>query len=138
MAVDKKQILHRAYFFSGLMILFALAIVYKLIDIQFVKGDKYRSMAEKTTVKNFEIPANRGNIYSADGSLLATSVSRYNVRMDPVCVSEENFEKGIKGLSKGLAQMLGNTPGYWENKIRKARKNENRYLFITRNLSYNE
>ena len=120
------------------MFLFALAITYKLIDIQYVKGDYYRDQAEKGTVQNFEIPANRGNVYTADGSLLATSVSKFDIRMDAVTVSPENFEEGIKGLSNELAKMLGNTSGAWESKIRQARKVKNRYLFITRNLSYNE
>jgi hypothetical protein len=31
--------------------------------------------------------------------------------------------------------MFGKNPGYYENKIRKARANKDRYLFIVRNLS---
>jgi hypothetical protein len=31
----------------------------------------------KRTVRIFVIPANKGNIYSADGSLLATSIPNY-------------------------------------------------------------
>lgn len=121
------------------MFLFALAITYKLIDIQFVKGDAYRKQANEGTVKDFEIPANRGNVYTVDGSLLATSVSKFDIRMDVVTISQENFEEGIKGLSQELSKMLGvQSPGYYESYIRKARKNNNRYLFITRNLSYNE
>ena len=121
------------------MFLFALAITYKLIDIQFVKGDAYRKQANEGTIKDFQIPANRGNVYTVDGSLLATSVSKFDIRMDAVTISTENFEKGIKGLSQELSKMLGKqSPGYYESYIRKARKNKNRYLFITRNLSYNE
>ena len=120
------------------MFLFALGITYKLIDIQFVKGDFYRQKAEERTVRDFEIKANRGNVYTADGSLLATSVSKFDIRMDAVTVSDENFEKNIKELSKALSKMLGKSEGFYENYIRKARKNKNRYLFITRNLSYNQ
>ena len=121
------------------MFLFALAITYKLIDIQFVKGDAYRKQANEGTIKDFEIPANRGNVYTVDGSLLATSVSKFDIRMDAVTISTEDFESGIKGLSQELSKMLGEqSPGYYESYIRKARKNKNRYLFITRNLSYNE
>ncbi len=138
MAIEKKQILNRAYILSGLIFLFSIAIVYKLIVIQFVEGDAYRGLAEQTTVKKFEIKANRGNIYSSDGSLLATSVSRFDVRMDPVCISDKDFENGIKGLSTSLSKMLGKSPGFYENYIRKARKNKNRYLFITRGLDYND
>ena len=113
------------------MFLFASAITYKLIDIQFVKGDFYRKKAEERTVRNFEIKANRGNVYTADGSLLATSVSKFDIRMDAVTVSNENFEKNIKGLSKALSNMLGKSEGFYENYIRKARKNKNRYILIT-------
>lgn len=138
MAIEKKQILHRAYLIAGFLFLFAVAIVYKLVEIQFIDGDKYVELAEQSTIKNFEIAANRGNVYTADGSLLATSVSKFDIRMDPVSVNETDFEHGIKDLSKDLSKMLGKSPGYYENYIRKGRANKNRYLFITRNLSYNE
>ena len=138
MAVQKKQILNKTYILSGLIVLFAVAIVYKLIEIQFLKGNNYRSLAEQSTVKTFDIAANRGNVYTADGSLLATSISKFDVRMDAITVSDEDFEKGIRGLSKSLSKMFGKGANFYENYIRKARTNKNRYLFITRNLNYNE
>ena len=138
MAIQKKQILNKVYLLTGFMFLFAFAIGYKLVEIEFIDGDKYRKLAEQGTVKTFEIAANRGNVYTADGSLLATSVSKFDIRMDPVAISDKDFENGIKDLSKYLSKMLGKNAGYYEKKIRKARVNKNRYLFITRNLSYNE
>ena len=55
------------------MFIFAFLVVFKLSKIQFVQGEAYRSLAEKRSIKNVVIPANRGNVYSVDGSLLATS-----------------------------------------------------------------
>lgn len=138
MAIQKKQILNKVYLLTGFMFLFAFAIGYKLVEIEFVLGDEFRKKAEEGSVKTFEIAANRGNVYTSDGSLLATSVSKFDIRMDAVTISDNDFEKGIKGLSKSLSKMLGKSAGYYENKIRKARATKNRYLFITRNLSYNE
>ena len=138
MSVQKKQILNKVYLLTGFMFLFAIAIGYKLVEIEFVLGDDYRKLAEQGTVKTFEISANRGNVYTSDGSLLATSISKFDIRMDAVTISDDDFEKGIKDLSKSLSQMFGKSAGYYEKKIRKARANKNRYLFITRNLSYNE
>ena len=138
MSVEKKQILNRLYILTALLFLFAAAIIYKLAEIDFVEGEDYRKLAEQGTVKDFEIAANRGNVYTADGSLLATSVSRYDIRMDAVTVSDDDFEAGIEGLSRSLSEMFGKKASYYENKIRKARVNKNRYLFIVRNLSYNE
>lgn len=138
MAIEKKQILYRAYLVAGFLVMFAGAIVYKLVEIQFVKGEEYIGMAEESTVRTFEIFANRGNVYTADGSLLATSVSKYDIRMDPISVKDSDFQSGIKDLSAELSKMLGKTPGYYETLIRKGRATKNRYVFITRNLDYNE
>lgn len=138
MATDKKQILNRLYVLTGILFLFAAAVIYKLVEIEFVKGEVYRVKAEEGTVKTFEIAANRGSVYTADGSLLATSVSRFDIRMDAMTISDIDFENGIKGLSNSMSEMFGKNPGYYEKKIRKARANKNRYLFIVRNLSYSE
>ena len=120
MAVQKKQILNKVYLFTGFMFLFAIAIGYKLVQIEFINGEKYRELAEQGTIKTFEIAANRGNVYTSDGSLLATSVS------NPISVSDENFENGIKDLSRSLSKMLGKSSGYYENYIRKGKKSKNR------------
>ena len=138
MPITKKQILNRMYLFTGFMFLIAIAIGYSLVQIEFIDGEKYRQLAEQGTVKTFEISANRGNVYTSDGSLLATSITKYDIRMDAVTVSDANFEQGINGLSKSLSKALGKSSNYYENKIRKARVNKNRYLFITRNLNYND
>ena len=138
MSITKKQILNRVYLFTGFMFLIAIAIGYNLVRIEFVEGEKYRQLAEQGTVKTFEIPANRGNVYTSDGSLLATSITKYDIRMDALTVSEDDFEGGIKSLSESLSNVLGKSSSYYENKIRKARVNKNRYLFITKNLNYND
>lgn len=138
MAATKKGILTKLYFVFVFITLFLAAIIVKLTDIQFADGEKYRDMLEHLTFKNDTIFANRGNVFSADGSLLATSKSIYEIRMDPFTVDGEEFEENIRGLSVELSKMLGKPASEWENKIRVARTNNNRYLFITRKLGYNE
>ena len=120
------------------MFVFALAVVFKLCSIQFIDGDKYRAMAQKRSIKPFEIPANRGNVYSADGSLLATSIPKYDVGIDAVTSSEKNFKKYIKPLCDSLAIFTGKTSGSIEQKIKKARNTKDQYLLLLKNLSYSE
>lgn len=130
--------MNRFYIVAGLMFLFALGISVKLVNLQFVEGDKYREMAEKTMVKNFVISANRGNIYGDDGSLLATSVPKYDIRFDAMTVSEEDFKENLKPLSEGLSEMFGKPVSYYQDRLRKARANKNRYLLIVKNLGYSD
>lgn len=118
--------------------LFLVLIVVKLTNIQYAEGDKYRSLSKQLTLRNDTIFANRGNVFSDDGSLLATSMSQYEIRMDAYTVDAKVFKKNIRSLSVELSKMLGNTASYWERKIKKARSTKNRYLFITRKLGYND
>jgi cell division protein FtsI (penicillin-binding protein 3) len=118
------------------MFVFAFLVVYKLVDIQFVNGKQYRDLAEKRTIKRVVIPANRGNVYSADGNLLATSVPKYDIRIDAMTSSSKNFEKYLKPLSDSLSQFHGKSSSYFQNEIRKARINKNRYYLLARNLDY--
>jgi len=138
MAVDDKHISYRIYLVAVFIFVMAIAIVVKLTNIQWIEGDYYRKLAKQRTVRNFIIPANKGNIYSADGSLLATSIPNYEIRFDSKAAKEENFEKYIKPLSDSLSLFLGRPSGFYQNELRKARENKNRYYLIARNLSYTD
>ncbi|WP_456315628.1 penicillin-binding protein [Pseudomonas shirazensis] len=138
MAVDDKHISYRIYLVAVFIFLMAIAIVVKLTNIQWVEGDHYRQLAKQRTVRNFVIPANKGNIYSADGSLLATSIPNYEIRFDARAPKTENFEKYVKALSDSLATVFDKSGSYFEKELRKARENKNRYYLIARNLSYTE
>jgi cell division protein FtsI (penicillin-binding protein 3) len=138
MAVEDKNISYRIYLVAFAIFLMAIAIAIKLTNIQWVEGDYYRKLAKERTVKNFVIPANKGNIYSADGSLLATSIPNYEIRFDAVAPKSEAFEKNVKSLSDSLSILLGKPSYFFLNEFRKARANKNRYFLVARDLSYTE
>jgi len=145
------NILNRLFFVSGCMFVFALLIIFKLINIQFTQGEAYRSLAEERAIKDVVIEANRGNIYSTNGNLLATSVPKYDIRIDLAAPSNNNFEMLVKGLCDSLLAFNQTNSQYWigneeitevteqiEKRIRKARDNKNRYFLLARNLGYND
>ncbi|MCK0114562.1 penicillin-binding protein, partial [Gelidibacter sp. F63206] len=138
MAVTEKHILNRLYFVAGIMFVFALAVVFKLFTIQLVDGDKYRDLAERRTVKNVTIPANRGNVYASDGSLLATSIPKYDIRFDALTPTTKTFENFLRPLSDSLSKYSGKSSSYYEKELRKARANKNRYFLLARNISYTD
>ncbi|HEA22995.1 MAG TPA: penicillin-binding protein, partial [Pricia antarctica] len=138
MPTNDKNIMTRLYAVSACMFLFAAAVLFKLVNIQVVQGDKYKELALQLTEKMFTIAPNRGNLYSDDGSLLATSVSRYTIRFDAVTVSDADFKKYIVPLSDALSDMLGSSSSHYQQVLRKAKANKNRYALIARNLDYSE
>ncbi|MGB1450420.1 MAG: peptidoglycan D,D-transpeptidase FtsI family protein, partial [Marinirhabdus sp.] len=138
MPVSEKNSVNRFYIVAVAMFIFALLIAVKLMDIQFVHGDAYRAIAQKNTTKNFTIPANRGNLYADDGSLLASSVPKYDIRFDAVTVSAKDFKEYLTPLSKELSKLLGKPVAHYQNLFRKARANRNRYVLVATNLGYSD
>lgn len=138
MAVENRNILNRIYVVALIILIMVTAVGVKLTNIQWVEGDYYRQLAKERTVKNFVIPANRGNVYSSDGSLLATSIPEYTIRFDAVAPTKENFDKFIKPLSDSLGAFLGKSSSGYLNEFRKARANKSRYFMVARDLSYTQ
>ena len=138
MAATDKSILKRLYIVAVFLVLFAGAVLFKLVSIQLVDGEKYKALAETRTSHIFTIEPNRGNLYSDDGSLLATSVSKYTIRFDAVTVNDIDFKQNIKPLSDALANQFGNTSSHYQQILRKAKENKNRYALIVRNLDYSD
>ena len=114
----------------------AIAVIVKVVDIQVVKADEYKELALSKTEKMFTIEPNRGNLYSEDGSLLAASVSKYEIRFDAKTVSEDNFQNNVAALSDSLGIMFNRPSSYYRQLFRKARANSNRYTLVARNVDY--
>jgi cell division protein FtsI (penicillin-binding protein 3) len=138
MAVEDKHISYRIYLVAFTIVMVAIAITVKLTNIQWVEGNYYRKLATDRTVKTFVIPANKGNIYSADGSLLATSIPNYTIRFDAAAPKSSDFDAKVDSLAINLSILLGKPSSYYNTLLRTARANKSRYTLIAENLSYTE
>ena len=132
---NQKQFLYRLYFVTFVLIVFGAGIAYKIFDIQYINGEKYRSLAKEKSVQNFNIIPKRGNIYSDDGSVLAFSTTSYDIYFDAVTVKEKVFSKNINQLSYELSKSLGKTQNNYKNSLIKAKKQKKRYHLIVKNIS---
>lgn len=135
---NERNILNRFYMVVVGLIIFASLVSFKLLNIQIVHGEEYEKIGESRVYKNFVIPANRGNLYDATGSLLATSVPKYDIHFDAITVDQKDFDEQVVALSKSLSAMFGNSAEYYKNRLIHARKSGNRYLLIAKNLRYSQ
>jgi cell division protein FtsI (penicillin-binding protein 3) len=140
MAVDttNKALSYRTYLTAVGIFIMTIAIAVKLINIQWVEGAHYRKLAKKRTVNTFVIPANKGNIYSADGSLLATSIPNYTIHFDAVAPKQSLFQENVADLAKAMSKMFGKPASHYQNVFQRARTNNNRFLFIAKDLTYTQ
>lgn len=83
-AVSNKGILIRYALICLLLFVVATGIVFYILKITFVEKKEWLTIAERerTKIPDRDIIPNRGNIYSVDGRLMATSFPRYRILMD--------------------------------------------------------
>jgi cell division protein FtsI (penicillin-binding protein 3) len=137
----KKDILWRvALVYFGILI-FAAAIVARLVYIQLAEGEMWQEKASRMTIRDITIEPNRGDIYAAGNRLLATSMPYYEIRMDlrAAGLTDRLFNDNVDSLCIALSQMFRDRPvTAWRVELTKARQEGKRFHLIRRRVSYNQ
>lgn len=136
----KKSILLRVRVAFLFVLLFAIAVVVKINHIQMVQGEKWTAIGEQISFDYKKVKATRGNIYSDNGSLLATSLPFYKVAFDATLPNDKIFDAGVDSLARKLSAFYKDKP-YLEYKrmLVDARKAGKQYIIINRKqIGYQE
>ncbi|KGE15539.1 penicillin-binding protein [Sphingobacterium deserti] len=138
----RKSILIRVYLAFGLMVFGALLVFGKLLHLQYVDGGDWRAMADSLTIRERSIEAARGNIYSNDGNLLATSVPEYELRFDAMSIPAEAndvFNSKVDSLATRLATHFADKSArQYLAMLKNARAKKARYVLLKRNVSHQD
>jgi cell division protein FtsI (penicillin-binding protein 3) len=138
----RTNILIRVYLAFGLILLFAGAVVVQLYRVQFIQGKKWKAMSSSLSTQYQTVSAARGNIFSVDMSLLATSVPEYELHMDMLAggiADDDVFNEKVDSLAMNLSEMFGDkSKREYTRSLRDARKDGLRYQLIRRKVSYQE
>lgn len=138
----RTDILLRVYVAFGLIVVFAFAVLFKLFHVQFAEGERWSAMADSLSTKYQDVEAVRGNIYSIDGSLLATSVPEYELRMDMLAAGiedDEVFREKVDSLAAKLSDYFGDkSHREYSKMLRAARRDRNKYFLLKRKVSHSE
>ena len=137
MIKDKEKIWKRVYLIYFSILLLALFIIIKIIYIQVADGEEMMAKAKEQSLQYITIDATRGNIYSIDGSLIATSVPVFEIRLDldSSTVSSKLFDKDIDSLSYCLADFFKDkTKDEYKSILINEREKQNRYYLLKKEL----
>jgi cell division protein FtsI (penicillin-binding protein 3) len=140
-ADTKKDIMLRVYLVYAFICLFGLAILVQVFRLQFIQGNYWKEKAESLTTDIKNIEAARGNIYASDGSLLATSMPIYEVRMDMKtdAMTDDLFNKNIDSLAYHLSILFKDkSASQYKRDLKESRRENNRYYLVRRNAAFNE
>ena len=140
----KKDILWRVYLIFLGIVVFSLFIVGKAFYIQTVEGDYWKNMSDSLHLEYRELDAERGTIYSEDGSMLSTSIPYFDIRIDfgAEGLRDKNgkrFKENIDSLSIYLAGLFGDQSAEaYKKELKQAYKNKERYYLLERNISFRD
>jgi cell division protein FtsI (penicillin-binding protein 3) len=136
----KKSILLRVRVAFLFVALFAVCVVFKIGKIQFVDGKKWAELGEKISFDYKTVKATRGNIYSDNGSLLATSLPFYKIAVDPTLPKQEVWNKDLDSLAIRLSAFFRDKPkSEYKRILKDARATNKQYLILNhRRINYQE
>lgn len=137
----RSAIITRVAFIYFLLFLFAVVVILKLVSVQKIKNDRWEQIEENLSANTIIVDPARGNICGDDGSVLATSVPGYYVRID---LASEGVKRVYNKESDSLAYYLSSyfrnaSKAEYNRKLNEAYKNRNRGFMLTpRKVDYTE
>lgn len=138
----KRDILWRVYLcFLGIVAL-SLVVLGKVVYIQRVQGAYWKGLSDSLHQKFIELDAQRGTIYSADSSMLSTSIPWFNIYIDFGAdgLREKNgkrFTSNVDSLSLCLASLFGDRPAStFKKELKKGYNANDRYYLLESNVSF--
>lgn len=134
MAVNKKNILTRYFFIVLIFGLTGIAILVKAGLIMFAERGYWQEVADRFVRENVPVKPNRGNIISADGKLLASSLPEYTLYIDFMAGGKEKdslLRAHMKEICNGLHRIFPDkSAAYFRNHLEKGRRKKARYYRI--------
>ena len=140
----KKDILWRVYLGFILMAIVGSCILGKAFYIQQVQGAYWRGMSDSLHQKIVELDAERGTIYSEDGSMLSTSIPQFDLYIDFMAegLRDKNgkrFRDNVDSLSICLANLFQDRNSHeYKDLLQTGYREKERYFLLRKKLSFKE
>ena len=137
MSKNKDFLFYRAYIIYFGFVLLMVLVLWMTFSIQLSNQKSlFNSEDDRIPKKTIIEEAEYGDILDKDLNRLVTTISYYNIAMDPTVVDQELFDSEISNLSAALSQLFGDkTPQEYENLIRKERSKGSEYVLLKRKVT---
>ncbi|MDO5570917.1 MAG: penicillin-binding transpeptidase domain-containing protein [Bacteroidales bacterium] len=141
-SIDKKNVSKRFYWIIAIVVVFGFLIIRKAAVTVFVEREGWLKKIAQLKVEDKRIEPNRGNIYSSNGELMASSIPQYYAHVDFKAkgIVKDTLLKYLPEISNILSQKFGgmSASGYRSNILRGYEKKTGYMLLIPRKISYTE
>lgn len=140
----KKDILWRVYLcFIGIVLL-SVFVIGKAFYIQQVQGAYWKSLSDSLHLEYRALDADRGTIYSEDGSMLSTSIPFFDIHIDFLAdglreKEGKRFKENIDSLAIGLNTIFNDqSTAAYKKQLQTAYSKKDRYFLLKKNVSFQQ
>ena len=95
---ERKTVMRRMVLLIAVAALVMGLYALRLIFLQLVNSDEYKSRATNTTDYNFTVTAARGDIVDSTGKRIATTTTSYNVVLNKLQMGDEDLDSLLQRL----------------------------------------
>ena len=135
----KTDTLWKTYLVYFLVLIFGIAIIAKIILVQTKDNKELVKLAEQREYRVDTLEASRGNIFSSDGQLMATTIPLYDVFFDYKAVDSAFLAENIDSLCAQMAELLPKrNAAQWKAFFAEGKAKKNRHYKIALNISQAE
>jgi len=111
----------------------ARIVILQNTNVQEIKDDYINKNYREATLK-----AARGNLFASDGSILATTVMRYDIYLDFKTMKDTVYSNNIGALTDSLSKMFGKSRGEFRQKFDEQKKKKNQYYTLVKGLDFDQ
>ncbi|RXM38602.1 peptidoglycan glycosyltransferase [Chryseobacterium sp. CH21] len=134
----RKKALRWGYLFAVValcvfVMFLARIVILQNTNVQEIKDDYINKNYREATLK-----AARGNLFASDGSILATTVMRYDIYLDFKTMKDTVYSNNIGALTDSLSKMFGKSRGEFRQKFDEQKKKKNQYYTLVKGLDFDQ
>ena len=140
MSKEKNFLYYRAYAIYFGFVIIMITVLYNTISLQLEGRSTFFDSSDlKIPVRTVNRIPRMGEILDRNKNPLVTSVTYFDIHMDPTVIDQKVFDDELSDLAEGLHKMYPDKSAReYINSIQKARANKSRYLLIRKKVTNDE
>lgn len=136
----RKKTLRWGYLFAVVALCVFALFMGRIVLLQNTNVTEIKEDYINKNYREAKLKAARGNLFASDGSILATTVMRYDIYLDFKTMRDTVYTNNIGALSDSLSKMFGKPRAEYRKRFDEQRKKgkENQYYSLVRGLDFDQ
>lgn len=136
--LKRKNTLKWGYLFAGVAMLAFVVFLAQIVRLQNTNVEEIQNDYINNNYREATLKAARGNLFAADGSILATTVMRYDIFLDFKIIRDTTYTNNVAALTDSMSAMFGKPRNYYRQIFDAQKKKQNQYYSLVKGLDFDQ